>query len=59
LCWTSVGGKKRRKEVFHIRKRRKMANILTYQLEGTLVLDTPLAAIYIGADHNYLLLSWS
>jgi hypothetical protein len=32
-----------------------MTNILTYQLEGTLVMDPPLTAVYICADHSYLL----
>jgi hypothetical protein len=59
LCCTSVASKKkkqkeRKKEVFHIRKRKK-THISNYQLEGTLVLDIPLAAVYICADHNYLL----
>jgi hypothetical protein len=47
--------KREKKEVFDLRKRRKGTNILTYQLEGTLVLDTPLAVVYICANHNYLL----
>jgi hypothetical protein len=32
-----------------------MTNILTYQLEVTLVLDTLIAAVYICADHTYLM----
>jgi hypothetical protein len=54
-----VRREKKRKEVFHTRKRRKRTNILTYQLEETLALDTPLAVVYICAAHNYLLFSCS
>jgi hypothetical protein len=54
VCCSSVGRKKgkKRKEVFDIRKRRKGTNISTHQLDGTLVLDTPLAAVYIYVDHT-------
>jgi hypothetical protein len=59
VCCTSVGRKKerkkeKRKEVFDIRKRRKGTNISTYQLEGTLVLDTPFAAVYICVDLTHV-----
>jgi hypothetical protein len=59
VCCTSVGRKKerkkeKRKEVYDIRKRRKGTDISTYQLEGTLVLDTPLAAVYICVDHTHV-----
>jgi hypothetical protein len=59
VCCTSVGRKKerkkeKRKEVFDIRKRRKGIDISTYQLEGTLVLDTPLAVVYICVDHTHV-----
>jgi hypothetical protein len=45
----------KRNEVFHRRKRKKMTNISTHQLEGILVLDTPLADVYICADHSYMM----
>jgi hypothetical protein len=45
----------KRKQVFDIRKRKNGTKHSTYQFEGTLVLDTPLAAVYICVDHNYLL----
>jgi hypothetical protein len=47
--------RKEKKKYFISEKRRKRTNILTYQLEGTLVLDTLLVTVYICANHNYQL----
>jgi hypothetical protein len=58
LCCTSVGSKKKNKKKEKgsmSYKKKKKTHISNYQLEGTLVLDIPLAAVYICADRNYLL----